>query len=84
MKLPQFTIRDLLLSTAMIAIAVGVPVTTYRLNGPLAIGFLCFFVSPSLLLAGIGLPFGYARQGAYLGIVVVLVMLVLPTIGSRR
>ena len=73
MKLPQFTIRDLLLSTALIAAGIGtfslasrtaLPVTSAA-NGLWL--FLIWFASGPLIFCGLFLPIKKPILGAFLG-----------------
>lgn len=89
MKLPQFTIRDLLLSTALIALGIG----AYRaailmaFNTPLQnqVGFAHLMIavwlsSGALIGTAIFIPFRRPLYGAIFGLLVSLVLLVLPSI----
>ena len=76
MKLPQFTIRDLLLSTALIAAGIGAPLMAANLK-PTApyveswqgmLFVVSWIAAPTLVGAGIFLPFGKPILGAVLGL----------------
>jgi hypothetical protein len=76
---PQFTIRDLMLSTALIAAGFGAYAAALRLevvDDELALlPFLLLYLSSGPLIgAGVFLPFGRASLGAVLGSLVCLVM----------
>ena len=75
-QLLQFTIRDLLLSTTLIAAGVGALAAAFRLpvfEHELAF-FLLYFSSGPLIGAGVFLPFGRTRLGFVLGCLLILVM----------
>jgi hypothetical protein len=86
-KLPQFTIRDLLLSTTLIAAGVGALAAAFRL--PVFEHQLAFFIlylsSGPFMGAGVFLPFGRTRLGFVLGCLLALVMCcLLPAVVVRE
>ena len=87
MKLPRFTIRDLLLSTALIAAGIACLSRPSRLQPrspePVLIMSLAMLpLGPPLTGAGLTLPFGVIARGALWGalldIAVIAIVLLLP------
>lgn len=80
MKATQFTIRDLLLSTVLIALGIGILSAAYRVpdhHVPFysVAAFFCIPLSGPLIGAGLFLPFGKARLGAIWGLLVMVTLL---------
>ena len=95
MKLPQFTIRDLLLSTALIAAGIGDFLLLFRLPEALmnSLGILPAFLflvsiylsSGALIGAGLFLPFGKTWTGFAWGILAMLAFACLfPVFNDHR
>ena len=83
MKLPQFTVRDLLCSTALIAAGIGAPATALRLTSNqaqhdtlcTALLLASLVAAPILVGAGFILPFRKARFGTALAFLLILIVL---------
>ena len=78
MKRPQFTIWDLMRSTALIASSIGIILAAQRfLYWPYRDDFVfcCMLFSGSLLGAGVLLPFGKAKTGAVCGLIMAAIVI---------
>ena len=90
MERQQFTIRGLMLGTAIIALGIAGPIAAFRVNEHqnglvTIIAFIGTPLSGPLIGAGLFLPLGKAGFGAVLGLLLMLlVACVLPIIHSLR